>query len=68
MIGAANGRWMKIGETAKRLKISVEIIRIYERVGLLVSERHGKSHRVYDKSDLHWFGCIRKLITEQGRA
>lgn len=66
MTEAVNGRWMKIGEVARRLEISVESIRMYERVGLLVSERRGKSHRVYDENDLHWLGCIRRLISEQG--
>jgi MerR family transcriptional regulator/heat shock protein HspR len=58
--------WYKIGEVARKMDISVEMIRVYEREGILISEKTESGQRIYDDRDLHWIGCIRRLIQEQG--
>ncbi|MDZ7290863.1 MAG: MerR family transcriptional regulator [candidate division KSB1 bacterium] len=58
--------WLKIGQVAKRLNIAVETIRMYEREGILITEKTPTGQRVFNGSDLHWIGCIRRLIKEQG--
>ncbi len=62
----AQKEWLRIGQVARRLDISVETIRMYERVGLFIPHRLDNGQRVYDEEDIHWLSCIRKLINEQG--
>lgn len=56
----------KIGQVAKRLDISVELIRRYESEGILIPVKTDTGHRVFYESDIHWIHCIRRLIKEQG--
>ncbi len=56
----------KIGQVAKKLDISVELIRAYEREGIFLPEKTEKGHRVFYEKDIHWINCIRRLINEQG--
>jgi len=55
-----------IGVVAKKLDISVDMIRIYEKEGLLLSDRTPSGHRRYSDSDVEKLKCIRRMITEKG--
>ncbi|MEP4197518.1 MAG: MerR family DNA-binding transcriptional regulator [Aliishimia sp.] len=39
---------LKIGELAKRVNVSVDTLRLYERRGLIKSERMANGYRVFD--------------------
>lgn len=56
----------KIRQVAVRLDIAVETIRMYEREGLLLVHKTATGQRLFDESDVHWIGCIRRLIKEKG--
>jgi len=56
----------KIGEVAKNIGISVETIRMYERSGILLTQKSQSGQRYFNENDLHWINCIRRLIKEQG--
>lgn len=56
----------KIRQVAARLDIAVETIRMYEREGLLLAHKTATGQRLFDESDVHWIGCIRRLIKEKG--
>ena len=56
----------KIGHAAKSLNISVELIRAYEREGILIPKKTDTGQRLFNDSDVHWINCIRRLINEQG--
>lgn len=58
--------WLKIGEVARQLNLAVETIRMYEREGLLLAHKTATGQRLFDESDVHWIGCIRRLIKERG--
>ncbi len=59
-------KWFKIGEVARFVDVSVETIRMYEREGLLIPERKDTGQRLFNQADIHWVGCIRHLIKEEG--
>lgn len=56
----------KIRQVAAKLDIAVETIRMYEREGLLLSAKTATGQRLFDDADVHWIGCIRRLIKEKG--
>ena len=56
----------RIGDIARKLGISVETIRMYEREGILLTRKTENGQRIFTGSDLHWLGCIRRLIKAQG--
>lgn len=58
--------WLKIGEVARQLELSVETIRMYEREGLLLIYKTESGQRLFNPTDVHWITCIRRLITERG--
>lgn len=66
MNSISNQIWYKIGDVAKRLDIAVETIRMYERAGIIITEKTVTGHRIFNNDDLHWLRCIRSLIKEQG--
>lgn len=53
-----------IGITAKRLGVSPETLRLYEKAGLLVAYRTKTGRRLYSQRDLEWIACIRRQIQE----
>lgn len=59
-------QYQKIGQAAKSLNISVELIRAYEREGILIPEKTKTGQRLFNAADVHWINCIRRLINEQG--
>lgn len=55
---------MKIGELARRSKISAYTIRYYEKIGLLPeADRDQSGHRDYDASILIWIEFLGRLKT-----
>jgi len=66
MSESVSQEWFKIGQVARRLNISVELIRAYEKEGLLITEKTESGQRVFNEDDIYWLQCIRRLITEQG--
>jgi len=53
-----------IGITAKKVGVSPETLRLYEREGLLVTHRTKTGRRLYSQQDLEWIACIRRQIRE----
>jgi len=50
------------GEAAKKLKMSKDTLRYYEREGLLPPIQKNKSgHRIYSETDMEWIFLIRSL-------
>jgi len=58
--------WYKIGEVARKLDVAVETIRMYEREGILLTNKTPNGQRTFNDADLEWIYCIRRLIKEQG--
>jgi DNA-binding transcriptional MerR regulator len=55
---------MKIGELAKRSRLSAHTIRYYERIGLLPhADRDRSNQRDYDASIMIWIDFLRRLKT-----
>lgn len=52
-----------IGIAAKKLGVSPELLRLYEREGLVVAHKTDSGHRLYSEKDLEWITCIREQIT-----
>lgn len=53
---------MLIGQLARRTETSERLLRYYERVGLLSSERQANGYRDYDDSAVQTVGQIRALL------
>jgi MerR family transcriptional regulator, heat shock protein HspR len=60
-----SGREYTIGEAADMLGISIPLLRMYEREGLILPFRRGSKHRRYTDLDLNRVRCIREMITKQ---
>lgn len=54
-----------IGETAEKLGVSVETIRMYERSGLILTVKTSGNQRLFSDSDIDRLECIRKAINEE---
>jgi MerR family transcriptional regulator, heat shock protein HspR len=59
-----NTRTFLIGEVAKKLGISPESIRLYERKGLILSLKTGGNQRSFVQSDIERLECICTAINE----
>ena len=51
-----------IGMVAEKLGISVEVIRLYERKGLILSTKSQGNQRLFSPSDIERIQCIRTAI------
>jgi DNA-binding transcriptional MerR regulator len=49
---------MRIGELARRTGVDEQLLRYYEKQGLLVPERSPNGYRVYDEADV---GAVRRI-------
>ena len=65
MIFDSNEPLLSIGIAAKKLRVSPELLRLYEREGLVIIHKTKSGHRLFSKSDLEWIECFRKHITEK---
>jgi len=57
---------LPVGLVARRIGVSVETVRMYERKGLILPHRTNSGRRMYSLHDLERLHDIRKLITEHG--
>lgn len=53
---------MKIGTVAKRLGVSIRTIHMYEREGLLLSQKNAAGTRYFSERDVEWLLEIRRMI------
>jgi MerR family transcriptional regulator/heat shock protein HspR len=53
-----------IGVASKKLGVSPELLRLYEREGLVIAHKTPSGHRLYSERDLEWIECFRRQITE----
>ena len=55
-----------IGIAAKKLKVSIPALRVYEREGLLIPYRTETGRRIYSHNDIEKISTIRKMIQDEG--
>ena len=60
----SNEPLLGIGLAAKKLGVSPELLRLYEREGLVVTYKTKSGHRLYSERDLEWIECFRTQITK----
>ncbi|MBF0161461.1 MAG: MerR family transcriptional regulator [Magnetococcales bacterium] len=58
--GSVDG--VKIGVVAKQLGISIRTIHMYERAGLMISQKNPAGTRYFTERDVEWLTEIRRLI------
>jgi MerR family transcriptional regulator/heat shock protein HspR len=54
-----------IGVAARLVNVHPRTLRIYEAEGL-VQPTHIGSRRMFSTNDIHWIGCLRSLIHDEG--
>jgi hypothetical protein len=59
-----NGGRIKIGAVAKHFKISVDLLRLYEREGILIPLKSAKGTRYFTEQDYVWIETILRLVRE----
>lgn len=50
-----------IGEVSKKINLSVDTLRFYEKEGLIVPTRDESNRRVYDEKDITWIEFLKRL-------
>jgi MerR family transcriptional regulator/heat shock protein HspR len=55
---------MKIGAVARHFNISVDLLRLYEREGLLIPLKSPKGTRYFTEQDLPWIETLLSLVRE----
>ena len=55
---------IKIGVVARRFGISVDLLRLYEREGLLIPIKSFRGTRYFTEHDYLWIGTILRLVRE----
>jgi MerR family transcriptional regulator, heat shock protein HspR len=58
-----NGK-IKIGAVARHFNISVDLLRLYEREGLLIPLKSSKGTRYFTEQDYVWIGTVLRLVRE----
>ena len=53
-----------IGVAARKLGVSPELLRLYEKEGLIITYKTKSGHRLYSEKDLEWIECFRRQITD----
>ncbi|MEE9167308.1 MAG: MerR family transcriptional regulator [Candidatus Neomarinimicrobiota bacterium] len=51
-----------IGVIARKMSVSPQTLRLYERKGLVIPYRTETRRRLYSQVDLEWIACIRRQI------
>ncbi len=57
-------RKIKIGSVAAHFNISVDLLRLYEREGLLIPIKSSKGTRYYTERDYSWIETLLKLVRD----
>lgn len=60
------GGAIKIGAVARHFSVSVDLLRLYEREGLLIPIKSQKGTRYFAERDFLWIGTILRLVREAG--
>jgi len=60
----SNEPLLGIGLAARKLGVSPELLRLYEREGLVIAHKTQSGHRLYSERDLEWIQCFREQITD----
>jgi MerR family transcriptional regulator, heat shock protein HspR len=55
---------IKIGEVARHFDVSVDLLRLYEREGLLIPLRSAKGTRYFTELDYPWIATVLRLVRE----
>jgi len=55
-----------IGVAAKMLGVSVHLLRVYEKEGLILTDKNVSGHRMYSDLEIEKVRCIRRMINENG--
>jgi DNA-binding transcriptional MerR regulator len=58
--------WIKIGEVARYFGVSVDLLRLYEREGLLIPLKSAKGTRYFTRLDYPWIATLLRLVREEG--
>jgi len=64
MNGQLSNGTIKIGAVAKHFAVSVDLLRLYEREGLLIPLKSPRGTRYYTQHDFLWIGTILRLVRE----
>ncbi len=65
MFSDPNEPMYTIGSVARLLKVSVQLLRLYEREGLILPVRSEAGHRRYSRSDVDRLSCIVDAIRKR---
>jgi MerR family transcriptional regulator, heat shock protein HspR len=57
---------IKIGTVAKHFDISVDLLRLYEREGLLLPMKSIKGTRYFSAADFQWISTLLHMVRESG--
>ena len=55
---------IKIGEVARHFDVSVDLLRLYEREGLLIPLKSAKGTRYFTEIDYPWIATVLRLVRE----
>ncbi len=55
---------IKIGEVAEHFGVSVDLLRLYEREGLLIPLKSSKGTRYFTERDYPWIATVLRLVRE----
>lgn len=55
---------IKIGAVARHFNVSVDLLRLYEREGLLIPIKSQKGTRYFTEQDYLWIGTVLRLVRE----
>jgi MerR family transcriptional regulator/heat shock protein HspR len=58
-------RKIKIGEVARHFDVSVDLLRLYEREGLLIPLKSAKGTRYFTELDFPWIGTVLRLVRDE---
>jgi MerR family transcriptional regulator/heat shock protein HspR len=61
---AAAPKRIKIGAVARRFGVSVDLLRLYEREGLLIPLKSPKGTRYFTELDYPWIDTVLRLVRE----
>jgi MerR family transcriptional regulator/heat shock protein HspR len=56
---------IKIGEVSRYFGVSVDLLRLYEREGLLIPLKSAKGTRYFTKADYPWIATVIRLVREE---
>jgi DNA-binding transcriptional MerR regulator len=57
-------QWIKIGVVARYFGVSVDLLRLYEREGILIPLKSPKGTRYFTQIDYPWIATVLRLVRE----